>query len=296
MNPLTSILIPAYKPDYFETALKSAIRQTYPNIEIIICDDCPNDDIKRIVDQYKDSYEHLIYYKNESKKGGLLNYIQCFKLSNGIYIKYLNDDDILSETCVEKLVGAYCANPQKIIGAVASRRTLINSKGERLPDRFFSIPLSPADCEINGRDLIRLLLFTGQNIVGEPSAVLFRKADVKELFPHFMSFHGIVAPGMGDIVLLINLLIGKNLIYLSDSLSFFRIHEKQRQRDREIRNMVGRSLKDLRRELKRTSIYDGGPIMYYKCRSMHSAEWNNKLLSYNHLFTFIKSKMLKLLN
>jgi glycosyltransferase involved in cell wall biosynthesis len=296
MNPLTSILIPAYKTDYFETALKSAVKQTYPNIEIIICDDCPSDDIKRIVERYKDLYEHIIYYKNPSKKGGLLNYIQCFKLSNGIYIKFLNDEDVLSETCVEQLVGAYCVNPQKKIGAVASRRTLINSNGERLRDRFFSIPLSPVDCEINGRDLIRLLLFSGQNIVGEPSAVLFRKADVKELFPHFMSFHGFIAPGMGDIVLLINLLMDKNLIYLSDSLSFFRIHEKQRQRDREIRNMVGRSLKDLRRELKRTSIYDGSPIMYYKCRSMHSAEWKKKSLSYNHLFTLIKTKILKLLN
>ena len=296
MYPLTSILIPAYKPDYFEAALKSAVKQTYPNIEIVICDDCPNDDIKRIVERYTGLYKQIIYHKNVPKKGGLLNYIRCYELSNGFYLKFLNDDDVLSETCVEQLVGGFGANSQNEIGAVTSRRTLINSNGDRLRDRFYSIPLSPIDCEINGRDLIRLLLFTGQNMVGEPSAILFRKNDVKELLPHFMSFHGIIAPGMGDIVLLINLLMDKNLIYLSDSLSFFRIHEKQRQQDPDIRDLVGRSLKDLRRELKRISIYAGRPIMYYHYRPMHSAEWGKKLISYNQLLTLIKTKISRVFN
>ena len=35
--PLVSILIPTYnRPHYFQLALKSALAQTYPNIEIII--------------------------------------------------------------------------------------------------------------------------------------------------------------------------------------------------------------------------------------------------------------------
>lgn len=40
MNPLVSIIIPCYNTEAFiEDAIKSAINQTYKNIEIIIVDD-----------------------------------------------------------------------------------------------------------------------------------------------------------------------------------------------------------------------------------------------------------------
>ena len=46
--PKVSILIPAYnRPHYLELALKSALNQTYENIEIIISDDSTNDEVKQ---------------------------------------------------------------------------------------------------------------------------------------------------------------------------------------------------------------------------------------------------------
>ena len=39
MFPLVSVLIPAYNSRHFEQALKSAMSQDYPKMEIIVCDD-----------------------------------------------------------------------------------------------------------------------------------------------------------------------------------------------------------------------------------------------------------------
>ncbi|MCU4788279.1 glycosyltransferase, partial [Bacillus cereus] len=51
--PKVSILIPAYnRPHYLELALKSALNQTYENIEIIISDDSTNDEVKVMIQPY----------------------------------------------------------------------------------------------------------------------------------------------------------------------------------------------------------------------------------------------------
>ena len=51
MKPV-SICIPAYKATHFKECLTSAIAQTYQTIEIIVSDDCPNDDIRCICEQF----------------------------------------------------------------------------------------------------------------------------------------------------------------------------------------------------------------------------------------------------
>ncbi|AUP76533.1 hypothetical protein CWS02_10720 [Enterobacter sp. EA-1] len=51
-HDLVSIIIPAYKPDFFETALSSALNQSWPNCEVIICDDSRDDTIRLISERY----------------------------------------------------------------------------------------------------------------------------------------------------------------------------------------------------------------------------------------------------
>ncbi|WPM85454.1 glycosyltransferase [Apirhabdus apintestini] len=57
---LVSILIPAYKSFWFETALRSAIQQDYPHCEIIIGDDSPNDDIFHIIEKLRSESPFLL--------------------------------------------------------------------------------------------------------------------------------------------------------------------------------------------------------------------------------------------
>lgn len=70
-SPLVSIVVPTYKPRYFEAALQSALLQTYQNIEILISDDCPTQDIQDILSRYLPySPKPVRVIRNEPGLGG----------------------------------------------------------------------------------------------------------------------------------------------------------------------------------------------------------------------------------
>lgn len=56
---LVSILIPAYKSDFFEQALLSAMAQDWQNTEIIVCDDSENDSIRIICERLSQAQKSL---------------------------------------------------------------------------------------------------------------------------------------------------------------------------------------------------------------------------------------------
>ena len=105
-NPLVTIAIPAYKVDFIKTTIKSALAQTYRNIEVIVVDDASPYDIKRITDKFGDD-ARLTYYRNAKNVGAQdpsVNWNICLKYAKGDFICILCDDDLYSPTFVETLV------------------------------------------------------------------------------------------------------------------------------------------------------------------------------------------------
>ena len=103
-NILISILITAYNCENFiENAIKSAINQTYKNIEILISDDCSTDSTLKVIQKYAAIDKRIHFFT--SNKNRSIGYWRNFLISQvkGQYFTFLDGDDFLNVRFIEKL-------------------------------------------------------------------------------------------------------------------------------------------------------------------------------------------------
>lgn len=116
--PLVSVIIPTYnRKDFLKIAVKSALKQTYENLEIIVVNDNPDVSHEKVMNTLDD--RRITYIEHEQNRGGAAARNTGIKNSQGGYIAFLDDDDIWLPEKIEKqvkciesqngdYVGAYC--------------------------------------------------------------------------------------------------------------------------------------------------------------------------------------------
>ena len=227
-EPLVSIVIPAYREHFFRASLSSALRQSYGSVEVLVCDDSRGEAIRGIVREHEGD-TRVRYLSNPSTLGSRANYRQGLVEARGEFIKFLNDDDTLRPTCVERLLGAFRHTPDVVLAT--SHRQRIDELDRPLPDQAATMPIVDDDAVIAGHSLANVMLMTGLNVVGEPSTVLFRKRELEDLAPDYFRFRGEQGRGAVDMTIWSTLLLKGDAVYLRESLSTFRIHAGQQQSD-----------------------------------------------------------------
>jgi glycosyltransferase involved in cell wall biosynthesis len=107
-HPLVSIGIPTYNraEGFLEQAINSARGQNYPNIEIIIGDNCSQDRTGELVQSFADP--RIRYYRHENNIGPENNFNFCLDQANGAYFLLLHDDDLIDpdfvDTCMQAAI------------------------------------------------------------------------------------------------------------------------------------------------------------------------------------------------
>ena len=104
--------------DYIDDAITSIINQSYANWELIIIDDCSQDNTLGKIEKYKDS--RIFVIKNEINKGlpACLNI--CINKSRGEYFARMDGDDIMVKDRLEKQIVFLSSNPNiDVIGSLA---------------------------------------------------------------------------------------------------------------------------------------------------------------------------------
>lgn len=106
MNKLVSVVLITYNSSaYIIEALDSVTRQTYDNIELIISDDCSNDNTvdlcKKWLRDNGDRFSRVVFLTCPYNTGISANCNRGFKAANGYWIKLLAGDDILLENCIK---------------------------------------------------------------------------------------------------------------------------------------------------------------------------------------------------
>lgn len=223
---LVSIVIPAYKPQFFEKALISAMLQDYPNVEIVVCDDCRNDGIVSIIERHRASSPFPVrYFYNETSLYETGNLARGIREARGEYVKFLYDDDLLMPGAVSALLGALQRHPSAVMAS--ARRRLIDEHDQHSGESLLTLFPFKQDVLIEGRELVSFLGQHIYNFIGEPSSVMCRRADVLAFGDGIMSLEGRVMEWLGDITLYIKLLRHGDLIMLAEPLSCFRVSSMQ---------------------------------------------------------------------
>ncbi len=131
-KPMVSIVIPLYNgSNYVEEAIKSALAQTYENVEIVVVNDGSTDEGagKTICDKYADK---IVYFEKEN--GGCssaLNY--GIKRAKGEFISWLSHDDLYFPEKLEKQIEKYTKhNLDKNNTIISNPGMLIDSKGDEI--------------------------------------------------------------------------------------------------------------------------------------------------------------------
>lgn len=108
---LVSILIPCYNHEKFVAdCLKSILEQTYPQYEVIICDDCSKDHSVSIIQSQGKIFEkkgiRYVFIENKKNCGMTRNLNRMLQEADGEFIKILASDDMLEKTYLEEMVPA----------------------------------------------------------------------------------------------------------------------------------------------------------------------------------------------
>jgi predicted SAM-dependent methyltransferase/glycosyltransferase involved in cell wall biosynthesis len=229
--PLVSITIPAYNPTYFQIALESAINQTYSHLDIVVSDDCPTERIREITESFMQHDPRIRYIRNTSpaagKDKGGSNYLNCYVQALGEFVKYLNDDDVLTPNCVERMIDAFRQYPD--VTLVTSKRQRIDALGRKLSDIDGTIAPVTQDSLLEGRGVAKAMMTSRLNFVGEPTTCMFKKSEVIDIKPNLQHIGQLTTSGMVDVCMWLNNLTKGDMVYLVEPLSEFRVHAEQVQ-------------------------------------------------------------------
>jgi glycosyltransferase involved in cell wall biosynthesis len=108
-----SVLIAAYKPSYFAEALRSALAQTQPGLEVVVVDDSMGDEIKRIVNETGD--HRVRYSRNPEQLGPAASHSRAIDEATAPILGLLNDDDVWEPTLAARLFAALQAEPDAVL-------------------------------------------------------------------------------------------------------------------------------------------------------------------------------------
>lgn len=110
--PLVSVIIPVYNAEkYVEQAVRSIMKQTYQNLEILITDDCSTDGSFAILQKLAKEDSRIKLFTNEHNQKIVRTLNALVERAKGKYIARMDADDISLQKRIEKQVCFMEAHP-----------------------------------------------------------------------------------------------------------------------------------------------------------------------------------------
>lgn len=218
-----SILIPVYnRENLIKETVKSALNQTYKNIEIIVVDNKSTDNTWEVLQKLEVEDERIRIFQNDTNIGPVRNWKRCIDEASGEYGKILWSDDLIAHEFLEKTV-PYLENED--VGFIFTGTEIFIDGTDKKTSHYFIGEASIYESEkyING-----VLFDSGYPV--SPGCALFRLKDLKknllvDIPNKVNSDFAMHAIGNDLLIFLLTAHQYKNFAFVDEKLSFFRAHE-----------------------------------------------------------------------
>lgn len=177
-NPLVSIIALCFNHEaYLLETLESVLAQTYPNIELIIVDDCSTDRSAELIEAFANENDKIQFLKLPENIGNCKAFNRALALAKGKYVMDLATDDILEPHCVENQVFRFETLPENY-GVVFGNARLVSEKGDFLRNFYPTDRMGKVQTQIPEGDIYAAIL--AHSFICTPTT-LFRKKMLDEL-------------------------------------------------------------------------------------------------------------------
>lgn len=110
-KPTVSVVIPSFNASAFVVdAVNSALVSKGTSVEVIVVDDCSDDETADIVEQINDPRVRLL--RQKSRRGAPVARNRGLKKSRGQFVQFLDADDILEPTKIERCLTEFETTPE----------------------------------------------------------------------------------------------------------------------------------------------------------------------------------------
>jgi glycosyltransferase involved in cell wall biosynthesis len=216
VRPKITVCIPTYNyGNFIGETIESVLMQDWTDYELLVVDDCSSDDTAAVVEGYARQDPRIRFIVNANNLGMVHNWNHCMELAQGEYIKFVFGDDLLSSPDALGRM-AEILDGDNSIALVGSARNFIDEHSVVIGRKSFTKKSSI----FSGRKAIHYCLVKQSNLIGEPSAVMFRKNQAMRGFnPHYKQ--------IVDLEMWFHLLEHGSFAYIEEPLCSFRVHDRQ---------------------------------------------------------------------
>ena len=189
--PLVSIIIPAYNTaPYIHRAIESSLRQTHPNIEVLVVNDGSTDDTLKVVEEYAAKDERVrVFTQENAGVSAARNY--GIREAKGEYVTMLDSDDWLEDDAVEAMLDVQSKYPDRLpVGGIydvfSNGKDFVRVVRSKTPSKvlsvedsiytLFALVLANAPTKLFKTEIIRAnnLKYSSDFHYGEDRLFLFR--------------------------------------------------------------------------------------------------------------------------
>jgi len=162
-KPEISVVIPTYNRAYLiGRAIQSVLQQTFQDIEVLLVDDCSNDNTKEIVAGIGDN--RIKYIRHEKNRGVAAARNTGIASATGKYVAFLDSDDEWLPEKLEKQIKVF-TDATAAVGIVYTRMVILEGNNKKY--------IPPVYAKSREGNLLRDLLV--DPILVKPPATMIRK-------------------------------------------------------------------------------------------------------------------------